>query len=72
MDLDRLVELLQQPRTLIGIAIVIGVLLILKKLFSRPAPQAHVITARCRHCGWTGQVSKFKPVCPKCAKPITP
>lgn len=70
MDLDRLLELLQQPRVLIGIGVVIAVLLLLKRLFSRPAAPKHVVTSRCGSCGWTGQVSKFKPVCPKCAKPI--
>ena len=72
MDLDRVLELLQQPRVLIGIAAVVVVLLLLKRLLSRPPAQTHVMTSRCRSCGWTGQVSKFKPVCPKCAKPITP
>jgi hypothetical protein len=24
----------------------------------------------CCTCGWSGSVSKYKPVCPKCTKPL--
>jgi len=70
MDLDRLLELIQQPRNIgIMVGVVVG-LWLLKKLFSRPASSAHHTVSRCANCGWTGQVSKYKPTCPRCAKPI--
>lgn len=70
MDLDRLLQLLQQPRVIAAIVGVAVVLFILKRLLSRPKTSAHVTLSRCSHCGWTGQVSRYKPVCPRCAKPI--
>lgn len=71
MDVDSLLNRLMEPRTIGAIVVVVAVLWFLARLLSRPKVTSHVTTSRCSHCGWTGHVSKFKPVCPKCAKPIS-
>jgi hypothetical protein len=54
--------------------IVLGVLLaitVLRKLFSRRATSPHLVERRCAACGWTGRVSKYKPICPSCGASVT-
>jgi hypothetical protein len=70
MNSDRLLTLAQNPRVWAAVVAVVVVLAVLRRLFSRPPSSGHLTTSRCQSCGWTGQVSKFKPVCPQCAKPI--
>ncbi len=71
METDRILEWLSQPRHLGLIAGGLFALWLLRRLLSRPAASAHHATSRCQHCGWSGQVSKYKPICPRCAKPIS-
>ena len=49
--------------------VVIVIVSLLKKLHSGEQENVHVGQTRCT-CGWSGSVSKYKPVCPKCAKPL--
>jgi hypothetical protein len=69
MDLSFL-DSIGGPRTVGIVAAVLVGLMILKKLLSKPEHSRHLETVRCGSCGWTGSVSKYKPVCPKCAKKI--
>jgi len=55
------------PRELVAIAAAVAVLFIAARLLSRPKPSPHLEARRCPKCGWTGQVSRYKPVCPSCA-----
>ena len=58
-------------RLVIAAAVVIAVVLFLRRLFaSKPEPR-HLVPARCASCGWTGSVSKHAPKCPRCANRIT-
>jgi hypothetical protein len=52
------------------VVLALGVLWVLRRLLARPKGSSYTVPARCESCGWTGSVSEFKPVCPKCAKPI--
>lgn len=54
----------------VGSAVVL-VLFVLSRLFKSKPTSTHLLPARCQSCGWTGNVSKFKPVCPKCANKIS-
>lgn len=71
MDRDQIMQRLQDPKTLIIVAVAVVLLIVVRRLLARPNVSSHVTTTRCGSCGWTGQVSKFKPVCPRCAKPIS-
>lgn len=53
----------------VGAAVAL-VLFVLSRLFKAKPSNPHLLPARCQSCGWTGNVSKFKPVCPKCANTI--
>ena len=71
----RLEELLARiggVRTLVAIALSVFALFVLKRLFSRAKGGGHLTTTRCPSCGWTGSVSRYKPVCPSCAKTLQP
>jgi hypothetical protein len=59
------------PRVAAYAAAAILVLVVLKKLFARPPVSLHTTQVRCDSCGWTGTVSKYKPICPKCAKKLS-
>jgi hypothetical protein len=56
-------------RAAVGAVLVLVVLAGLRRLFRRTVVPSHITTARCA-CGWTGQVSKLKPICPRCANEI--
>ena len=71
MDLDRIIARLSDPKVLAAIAVAVVVLIILRRLFGRANVTSHTVTSRCSNCGWSGSVSKFKPVCPRCAKPVS-
>jgi hypothetical protein len=53
----------------VGAVVVIVIVSLLKKLHSGKQENVHVGQTRCT-CGWSGSASKYKPVCPKCAKPL--
>ena len=55
------------PREIIALAVAVVLVVVVARLLSRPKPSPHLETRRCPKCGWTGQVSRYKPVCPKCA-----
>ncbi len=40
-----------------------------RRLFRAPRASPHLSRRRCA-CGWSGEVSRYKPVCPRCAKPL--
>jgi len=52
-----------------AVVLVLVALFILSKVFKTKEESTHNAKTRCA-CGWSGSVSKYKPVCPKCAKPI--
>jgi len=71
MDLSPWLDRVGGPRNaaIIIVAVVLA-LVILRRLLARPASSPHLATARCPSCGWTGSVSRYKPICPRCAKAI--
>jgi hypothetical protein len=46
--------------------VIVGVL---KKVLAGKEENPDVLKRRCP-CGWSGEVSKYRPVCPKCGKPV--
>jgi len=56
---------------LIAAGVVVVVLVALVRLFKRKPPSAHTEMRKCPSCGWTGEVSRYRPVCPKCAARLT-
>jgi hypothetical protein len=52
---------------LIAAAVAVLVFVALLRLFKRKPQSAHTEAKRCGSCGWTGEVSRYKPVCPRCA-----
>jgi predicted Zn-ribbon and HTH transcriptional regulator len=54
---------------LVGVAVLLVVFVLSRLLKPKPS-NPHLLPARCQSCGWTGSVSKFKPICPKCANKI--
>ncbi len=57
------------PKVVFGIIAAIVALVVLSRLFKKAPENPHLSLKRCS-CGWQGQVSKYKPVCPKCASPL--
>ena len=57
-------------RTVVIIAVVLFLVVVLRKLFAAPANVKHTAPARCASCGWVGTVSRHAPRCPKCAARI--
>jgi len=53
-------------RTLFIVLGVLFALAVFRKLFSRRTTSPHLVARRCAACGWTGSVSKYKPICPGC------
>ena len=54
-----------------GAVVVLLVLLgILKRIFSRSKSDVYAQAARCSRCGWQGQVSKYAGRCPRCNNPL--
>ncbi len=59
-----------------GVKVVAGVIAALVGLWlvsrlMKPAPPARKFQRRsCGNCGWEGEVTAFKPKCPKCANTL--
>ncbi len=51
-------------------ALAVVVLSVLKKMWAKAPPDAHHVAVHCLHCGWQGQVSRYKPRCSKCGRPV--
>lgn len=49
------------------VAVLLVVLVVVKRLLSRPAANPHQRQVVCA-CGWRGTVSRYKPVCPRCGQ----
>ena len=72
MELNALLDRIGGPNVAIAIGVgIVGVWLLLR-LFRRPPESPHLTTRRCPDCKWTGQVSKYKPVCPNCGNHLGP
>ncbi len=57
-------------QVLIAVGALLVVVAVLKKVFGGKEETAtHYVSGRCP-CGWSGKVSKFNRVCPKCTKPL--
>lgn len=57
-------------QVLIGVAALLLAVTVLKKVFGgKEETAAHYVDGRCP-CGWSGKVSKFSRICPKCTKPL--
>lgn len=52
-------------------AVLLVALAVLRKLFEPTKVNPHVVRVACK-CGWVGDVSKYKPVCPSCSQPVKP
>jgi hypothetical protein len=59
------------PRAIIAIVGGMIALLWISRWLSRPRQSKHLATTRCDGCGWTGTVSAYRPICPKCAKKLS-
>jgi ssDNA-binding Zn-finger/Zn-ribbon topoisomerase 1 len=57
-------------RIAIAIAVVVAVLLLLRKLFSASEAPQFAVTATCPSCHWTGSMSKYRAVCPRCGSKV--
>lgn len=66
MDLTFLHGLTRSQLLLAAVAVAAAVFL-LRWLFARKPESPHTELRRCS-CGWVGEVSRYRPVCPKCAK----
>lgn len=53
-----------------GVFAVVLALRLARKLLSGGGSDQH-ISGLCS-CGWKGQVSKYRPICPKCGTRLTP
>lgn len=69
MDLDWVNQI--GVNRLIALGVAVAVLVALLRLFKRKPPSAHTELKKCGSCGWSGEVSRYKPVCPKCAARLT-
>lgn len=72
MDLQALLDRLGGPNVAIAIVVALVGVSLLARLLRRPRESPHLTTRRCPDCRWTGQVSKYKPVCPSCGNPLGP
>ena len=52
---------------LIAIVVALLVLVGVLRLLKRKPQSEHTEMRRCAACGWTGEMSRYRPVCPKCA-----
>ena len=57
-------------RALIAGVALVAAILVLRKLLTREKESPHHMPVRCGACGWSGQVSKYKPRCPKCGEAL--
>ena len=55
---------------IIGVVLALVFFAIAMKVLKPKADNQHVKKSRCANCGWTGEASKYKPVCPQCARPL--
>ncbi len=56
------------------VAGVVGALIVLKligKIMSGGGKSDQFVAGACA-CGWNGQMSKYRPVCPKCGSKLNP
>ena len=59
-------------RTLaIAAGVLVALLVLWKFAFPKRASTAHTTSSTCPSCGWTGAVSRYKGVCPKCAAKLS-
>ena len=56
------------PQTLIIAAAVVTALIVLRRLFAKRPVSSHMEPRRCGQCGFVGQMSRHRPVCPRCGK----
>ena len=55
---------------MIAIAVVLVLIAILRKLFFGPKPPAYALTGTCASCHWTGSLSKYRAICPRCGSKV--
>lgn len=53
-----------------GVLAAIFVLMVVSRLFKASPTAGHTQKKTCSSCGWAGNVSSFKPKCPRCAQPL--
>ncbi len=53
-----------------GIAVLLALVALFRKIFSKPRSDAYAQPARCEQCGWQGKVSKYAGRCPRCNNPL--
>ena len=70
MDFHALLERIGGPRTLAIAAAVVALVWVFSRVLARKPDDKHHATTQCTACGWKGSVSKYKPICPKCAATI--
>jgi hypothetical protein len=61
-------ELLNNPvvRIVIGVVVLVVLVQLARKLFSRQQKSKYHVLVRCRSCGWQGLVGKFNLRCNAC------
>ena len=70
MDLS-LLDPLGGTQTVVAIALVLVVVVLLRKLFSGAPTPAYAVTGTCAACHWTGSLSKYRAICPRCGSKVT-
>ena len=58
-------------KVVVGVVVAIVTLMIIARLMKAGRVDTHTQKKLCSSCGWEGNVSTFKPKCPKCAKAMT-
>jgi hypothetical protein len=53
-----------------GLAAVLFVLSLIRKIFKKEESSKHTQLVRCTSCGWRGQVSIYVGLCPRCSNPL--
>lgn len=69
MDLS-ILDQIGGVRTVIAVAVVLALIVILRKLFSGSKSAAYAVPGKCASCHWTGSVSKYRGVCPRCGSKV--
>ncbi len=67
MDLSFL-DAIGGTRTVVAVAAGLLALWVLRRLFAKKPVSSHVESRRCGSCGFVGQMSRHRPVCPRCGK----
>lgn len=57
-------------RVAAGVVAAVVVLLVVSWLMKPKAPERKFQARTCGSCGWQGNVSAFKPKCPRCANSL--